>query len=90
MPLLKNPTPMIANIKKANARALKTLRASLDKDLLHVFAHYDSALVVWSIMTSPELPKIIDRMRRSRKDKSDDVASWSKGMTPLRYNRNLY
>ena len=37
-----------------------------------MFAHYDSAFVVWSIMTSPELPKIINGMRRSRKDKSDE------------------
>ena len=58
--------------RKANALALKTLRASLDKDLLHVFAHYDLTFAVWSILTSPELPKIIEKLRRSRRDKSDE------------------
>ena len=48
---------------KANALALKALRASLDKDYLHVFSHYNSAFTVWSILTSPELPKIIERNR---------------------------
>ena len=58
--------------KKANALALKTLRASLNEDLLHVFAHYDSAFAVWSILTSPELPRIINKLRRSRRDMSDE------------------
>ena len=31
---------------EANAKALKTLRASLDKKYLHVFSHYDSAFAV--------------------------------------------
>ena len=70
--------------RKANALALKTLRASLNEDLLHVFSHYVSAFAVWSILTSPELPRIINKLRRSRRDKSDEHASWSKGMTPLR------
>ena len=46
---------------KANAIALKALRASLHKDYLHVFAHYDSAFAVWSILTSPELPRLLTR-----------------------------
>ena len=58
--------------KKANALALKTLRASLNEDLLPVFDHYDSAFAVWSILTSPELPRIINKMRRSRRDMSDE------------------
>ena len=75
---------------EANAIALKALRASLHKEYSHVFSHYDSAFAVWSILTSLELPKIIEKKRRSRRDKSDEnVASWSKGMTPLRYNRKL-
>ena len=57
---------------EANAIALKVLRASLHKDYLHVFSHYDSVFAVWSILTSPELPKIIDKMRRSRRDESDE------------------
>ena len=31
---------------EANAIALKALRASLHKEYLHVFSHYDSAFVV--------------------------------------------
>ena len=42
----KESLPNSSKHKKANALALKTLRASLDKDLLHVFAHYDSAFAV--------------------------------------------
>ena len=64
--------PNASKHKKANALALKTLRASLNEDLLHVFAHYDSAFAVWSILTSPELPRIINKLRRSRRDKSDE------------------
>jgi len=68
----KESYPNDSKHKKANALALKALRASLDKEHLHVFAHYDSAFAVWSILTSPELPKIINRMRRSKRDKSDE------------------
>ena len=68
----KESYPNDSKHRKANALAFKTLRASLDKDLLYVFAHYDSAFAVWSILTSPELSKIIDKMRRSRRDKSDE------------------
>ena len=57
---------------EANAIALRALRASLHKEYLHVFSHYDSAFTVWSILTSPELPKIIKKKRRSRRDKSDE------------------
>ena len=35
--------PNASKYRKANALALKTLKASLNKDLLHVFDHYDSA-----------------------------------------------
>ena len=34
---------------EANALALKELRASLSKEYLHVFSHYDSAFAVWNI-----------------------------------------
>ena len=51
--------------KKANALALRALRASLNEHLLPVFDHYDSTFTVWSILTSPELPRIINKMRRS-------------------------
>ena len=70
---------------EANALALKALRASLHKDYLHVFAHYDSAFAVWSILTSPELQRLSKR-REDREGMSPNKrAIWSKGMTPLRY-----
>ena len=75
--------------KKANALALKTLRASLNEHLLPVFDHYDSAFAVWSILTSPELPRIINKIRRSRRDMSDEHCLMVQGKTPLRYNRIL-
>ena len=37
-----------------------------------MFSHYESAFTVWSILTSPELPTLIDKERRSRRDKSDE------------------
>ena len=67
---------------KANAIALKALRASLDKSYLHVFSHYESASV-WSILTSPELPKLIDKKRRSRRDKSDERCFMAQGNDSL-------
>ena len=42
----KESYPNDSKHRKANALALKTLRASLDKGILYVFAHYDSAFVV--------------------------------------------
>ena len=68
----KESFPNDSKHRKANALVLKTLRASLNKDLLHVFAHYNSAFAVWSILASPELPRIINKLRRSRRDKSDE------------------
>ena len=39
--------PNSSKHKKANALALRALRASLNEHLLHVFDHYDSAFAVW-------------------------------------------
>ena len=44
---------------EANALALKALRSSLDKKYLHC----DSAFAVWNILTSPELPTLINKKR---------------------------
>jgi len=44
--ITKESYPNDSKHKKANALALKTFRASLDHDFLHVFAHYDSAFTV--------------------------------------------
>ena len=74
---------------EANALALKALKASFDKKYLHVFSHYDSAFAVWNILTSPKLPMLINRRGDLVETSSTNVASWSKGMTPLRYIRTL-
>ena len=66
--------------KKANALAL---RASLSEHLLPVFDRYDSAFAVWSILTSPELPVIINKLRRSRRDKSDEHCLMVQGKNSL-------
>ena len=56
---------------EANALVLKALRASLSKEYLHVFSHYDFAFAVWNILTSPELQTIINK-RKSSRDESDE------------------
>ena len=71
--------PNSSKHKKANALALRALIASLNEILLPVFNHYDSAFVVWSILTSPELSRIINKLRRSRETCPTSIASWSKG-----------
>jgi len=64
--------PNTSKHKKANALALKTLRASFDNDLVLVFDRFDSAFAVWSILTTPELPRIINNVRRYRRDVSEE------------------
>ena len=44
--ITKESYPNDSKHNKANALALKTLRASFNEDLLHLFAHYDSAFAV--------------------------------------------
>ena len=70
---------------EANALALKALRASLDKKYLHVFSHYDSAFAVWNILTSPSYKRLSIRRGNLVETSPTYIASWSKGMTPLRY-----
>ena len=59
----------------ANALALKALRASLHKNYLHVFSHYESAFVVWSILTSSELPTLINKRGDLGETSSMNIAS---------------
>ena len=53
--------PNSSKHKKANALALRALRASLNEHLLHVFDRYDSAFAVWSILTSPDFQGLSTR-----------------------------
>ena len=75
--------PNSSKHKKANALALRALRASLNEFLLPVFDHYDSAFAVWSILTSPELPRIINKMRRSKREKSEEQCLMVQGKNSL-------
>ena len=75
--------PNSSKHKKGNSLALRTLRASLNEDLLYVFDHHDSAFTVWRILTSPELPVIINKLRRSRRDKSDEHCLMVQGKDSL-------
>ena len=44
--ITKKPHPNDSKHIEANGIALKALRASLHKEYLHVFSHYDSAFAV--------------------------------------------
>ena len=44
--------PNSSKHKKANALALRALRASLSEHLLPVFDRYDSAFAVWNLLKS--------------------------------------
>ena len=74
---------------EANALALEVLRKSLSKKYLNMVSHCDSAFAVWNILTSPKLQLPIQVEKESSGEESDQRASWSKGMTPLRYIRIL-
>ena len=82
--------PNSSKHKKANALALRTLRASLNEDLLYVFDRYDSTFIVWSILTSPELPVIINKLRRSRKDKFDEHCLMVQGIDSLEVHSDTH
>ena len=71
---------------EANAIALKVLRASLHKDYLHVFSHYDSAFAVWSILTSPELQLQNQVEMESSGGESDDACYMVQGNDSLEVN----
>ena len=87
--ITKESDPNDSKHIEANAIALKALRASLHKEYLHVFSHYDSAFAVWSILTLPSYQRLSKRRGDLGETSPTNVASWSKGMTPLRYNRKL-
>ena len=71
--------PNSSKHKKANALALRTLQASLNEHLFPIFAKYDSAFAVWSILTSPELLVIINKLRRSKREASEEPCFMAHG-----------
>ena len=69
---------------EANAQALDALKHSLSKDYLSMISHCDFAFAVWNTLTSPEL-QTIKYMEKELVEMSPiKLATWSKGMTPLR------
>ena len=71
--------------KKANAQALKALRKSLSKKYLNMVSHCDSAFAVWNTLTSLRYKQRNMWRRNLVKENPNNIATWSKGMTPLRY-----
>ena len=65
----------LSNIKhiEANAQALEALRCTLNKEYLCIVSHCNSASAVW----------------RNLVENPSNIATWSKGMTHLRYIWNL-
>ena len=69
---------------EANAQALDALNHSLSKEYLSMISHCDSAFTVWNTLTSPKLLTTNIVEKESSGDESEKLATWSKGMTPLR------
>ena len=70
---------------EANAQALVALRRTLSEEYLSMVSHCDSAFVVWNTLTSLAL-QMMNMWRRNLVEMSMTMlATWSKGMTPLRY-----
>ena len=72
----------------ANTQALEAIRSTLSKDYLMLVSNFDSAFAVWNKLTPPSFNCQSNR-RRNLVENPSHNASWSKGMTPLRYIRNL-
>ena len=68
---------------EANAQALEALKSTLNKEYLSMLSHCDSAFAVWNTLISPKLQmtKYVENLVKMSPNK---LATWSKGMTPLR------
>ena len=74
---------------EANAQALEALRSTLSNDYLMLVSNLDSTFIVWNkLTTSTSKLQMPIQPEESSGDPSHN-ASWSKGMTPLRYIQNL-
>ena len=74
---------------EGNAQALEALRSTLSKDYISMVSHCDSAFAVWNTLTSLAVQTMKHVEKESSGDESDDACCMVKGMTPLRYIRNL-
>ena len=74
---------------EANTLALEALRSTLSKEYLMLVSNCDSAFAVWNTLTSSKLQLPIQPEDESSETNSNNDATWSKGMTPLRYFRTL-
>ena len=72
---------------EANIQAMEALRHTLDKEHLSLISHCDYAFAVWNTLTSfKNKCKTFWRENQEGMNPSKR-ATWSKGMTPLRYIR---
>ena len=69
---------------EANALALMALRSTLNKEYLCLVSLCDSAFAVWNTLTSPALQKTNHVEMELVEENPNNIAIWSKGMTPLR------
>ena len=74
---------------EANAQALEALRSTLNKEYLMMVSNCDSAFTVWNTLTSSKLQTTIIVEDELVEKNPNNIATWSKGMTPLRYIQNL-
>ena len=73
---------------EANAQALMALRSTLNKEYLSIVSNCDSAFAVRNTLTSSKLQNQ-PLWRMNLVENSSNIATLSKGMTPLRYTRKL-
>ena len=75
----------------ANAQALEAIRSTLNKEYLMLASNFDSAFAVWNMLTTTTTISELQLPILPEESSGESIlnASWSKGMTPLRYNRKL-
>ena len=72
-----------------NTQALEAIRSTLNKKYLMLVSNLDSAFVVWNKLTTSPPSFNCQSNRRNLVENPSHNASWSKGLTPLRYTRKL-
>ena len=75
----------------ANAQALEAIRSTLPKEYLMHVSNLDSAFAVWNKLTTTTTSELQLQIQQKRSlvENPSLNATWSKGMTPLRYNQKL-
>ena len=73
---------------EANAQALEALRHTLSKEYLPMVSHCDFAFAVWN-RPLPSFKRQTLWRRNLVEENPNNIATWPKGMTPLRYIQKL-